>query len=63
MKGAPRPAHYKATWNGAKAVETVYACVEHEGTLRAQAEDRATVLSVPPSERDRAGVWCSFCNV
>lgn len=63
MTHPPRPAHFKATWNGSKAVETFYACTLHEGALREQAEDRAPVLSVSSSERDRAGVWCSFCNV
>ncbi len=60
---AVRPAHFKATWNTAAGTTVHYACSVHEAQLREHAEDRAPVFDVPPDERDRAGVWCEYCNV
>lgn len=59
---AVKPAHFRATWNETTLAVVHYVCMEHEAQLRAHAEGRAPVFKVPPSERDNASVWCSYCS-
>lgn len=67
MTTPPGAAHWKATIAGTLR----YACREHTEDLRLAAFVAVTDIeharehvpqSVPPSERDRAGVWCEFCS-